>query len=1031
MSGSSTGTAARSRKLNRQDSRHLQRRWIELIDEWHSTTTTSLSTRDSLVEQITHHAELLCSIIKDRSWLLDAFQLAINAVLFPENALKDDSEELNRVEQLGQQLLQLANRTVVLPHLQSLKERNAEPSQVEKVKTTLEEWMRLSRRLAVFERLRSLQQMLGLPPLPLPLVLEESTPSLLLCLASLPNGASVVAPLLRSFPWLVDESASVRLVILKQLLAGAQGRDQFAQLAEYGLLIGWKDGHEASIWSNPKQELSLEDLVQFYNGIIKGLRDSGTVEQAEALLDVLSTLSNGDDAQTLSTQLQPSKPTSSPPSTTTTHQLTPRFDLPTIQSLATHLSTHSDQNSKTHQHLASQLLSTHTTDQVVQRTIQLLDTHDNLTVRMFGLDIASRTSSAALLAALLYAKPPVNAFRLNLETPHILLQLAQTMLSQLQSSRTTSPQGGNSTLLSEALRSTLDLDRDTSVPACQIHLLSQRVDLSQISLHLHWLMAIKTLVEGQTVKPVALDMCWLAAYGGAQPQSGVEQLRAFRELVESFDAAHPAPIGRAALDQGLVRFRAGWDAFYHDCLALCGGGGGEEAPFAQVAREVAVEKLLSQLLRTGDVELFRKIGGEGDVSQTKVEEMVLDVSTSLFDQARVASTRSKDVRLSLEVLSALPAESARAKSQKDFIEAACRLSSFKIKSIINPGQLMEPKEIRATPDKMDLVARLLATQGDAHRSPELVLDVANRLCGIHSASSDKVSDKTLVEARTLAMLADASTAAEDFEDAASFCQRLVDRVGTVRSRVATSTSAAEIVEIAWKTCFQLSKHPLWEDTPSRISMLAHAMTLCPPTQLNAMLRQWQALDQQLVAEVETGKEFASTKKAAAAGGMGWLGAGPGGRGVGDYISAQTAASVGAGLVDTAANLLPLSFSPLSYFGSSATNTSTSSGTSAAPRATAAAAGGAGATTQEQEPKVDARTARLFDFDNVSGASSSGGYVDPTERAVRAARAARDFLGWKNGGGDGTQQQQQSGGSAMGGFSFSRGVGWLIGDGESR
>ncbi len=35
----------------------------------------------------------------------------------------------------------------------------------------------------------------------------------------------------------------------------------------------------------------------------------------------------------------------------------------------------------------------------------------------------------------------------------------------------------------------------------------------------------------------------------------------------------------------------------------------------------------------------------------------------------------------------------------------------------------------------------------------------------------------------------------------------------------------------------------------------------------------------------------------------------------DLISAQTAASVGAGLVGTAANLLPLSFSPLSYFGS--------------------------------------------------------------------------------------------------------------------
>ncbi len=72
------------------------------------------------------------------------------------------------------------------------------------------------------------------------------------------------------------------------------------------------------------------------------------------------------------------------------------------------------------------------------------------------------------------------------------------------------------------------------------------------------------------------------------------------------------------------------------------------------------------------------------------------------------------------------------------------------------------------------------------------------------------------------MLADAARRGEDFDDAAEFCQRLVDKVSTSRGSEA-------IVELGWKTCFQLSKHPNWEDTPRRISMLAHAMVLCPPT----------------------------------------------------------------------------------------------------------------------------------------------------------------------------------------------------------
>ncbi|TKY86729.1 hypothetical protein EX895_004369 [Sporisorium graminicola] len=1061
MSGSSSGASMASppRKAKpASDVRQTQRRWVQLIDEWHSRTEATPSSRDELVEQITHHAELLCRTVKDRVWLLDAFHLAIDAVLFPSRLpeVDDESAELSRIETLGQWLLQQANREVALPRLRELQETHAEPAQVEAAKAQLEEWVQLSRRLATYERLRGMQSMLGLPPLPMPLVLQQSTPTLLLCLASLPHAATILGQLLRGNPSLEDDSAPARLAILKQLLVGAGSREHYAQLAEYGLLIGWKNGHEFCVWANPARgnEVQLDELITFYSDILEQLRETGGVEQAEALQGVLATVWHGEDAKQALERLRTSAatPLTSAPTFTAPKATVQRFDLATVQSIATQLSpTSNDNNAR--QQLAQQLLASRGADETVQRVIQLVDTHDSLAVRRFALDVASHAHSVPLIAALLYARPAVGHFRLDLSAPATLLDHAETVLAQLDKTERKSGQGEGAGL-SDALRSALDLDPHSIVPACQVQLITGAGDgdvLMQARLHVSWLRAVKALVEAQTEKPV-LDLCWLAAYAGNGSSGQDKQMSAFDELLASFDSAHPPPgsIGGRpdrAQDPALLKFRATWVAFFHSCLELTGG---ETVPFAHVGKALAVEKLLSQVLRTGDVELFRSLSysssATGALSPSKLEQLVLDVSTLLFDQATVASTRSKDIRLSLEVLSALPGDSARARSQRDFIEAACRLSSFKIKSIVHPGQPMEPKEIRATTDKMDLVARLLATQGDAHRSPELVLDVANRLCGIHlpataaaSASADRVSDKTLVEARTLAMLADASTAAEDFEDAASFCQRLVDRVAAVRSRVATSPSAAEIVEIAWKTCFQLSKHPLWEDTPSRISMLAHAMTLCPPTQLNGMLRQWQTLDQQLLAEIEAGKEFASTKTAAA-GGMGWLGSGPGGRGgVGDYISAQTAASVGAGLVGTAANLLPLSFSPLSYFGNSATGTGTGIGNPGAPRATAA--GGAGTTTETQEPNVDARTARLFDFDNVSGASSGGsGFVDPTERAVRAARAARDFLGWKSDqrqlnaeGGDNAQQQLQpsAGGAMGGGFSFSRGVGWLIGDGESR
>ena len=999
MPGPSSSTAAvrppRAAKTT-PDTRQIQRRWISLIDSWRSTYSNQPAfgtpSRDEMVEEISHHAQVLCRTIKDRSWLIDAFQLATNAVLFPTTQT-DDEEELVRVDQLGRQMLQLAIHSVAAPFEASLTDQSEESKQVEKVKV---EWERLARRLGVYGKLKGLQK--GLPVLPLTMVLEEPESTILLCLALLPDGASVVGTLLKSEVWLVDESAPVRLQILKQLLATAPGRERYASMAASGLLIGWRDDGESGIWASAQSKLRLEEIVESYKQVLSGLRQSGAEQQAEALVETMATDWSGEDAQRALAQLR----SQTQPSTSAARhvQAAQRFDLSTIQTLATQVSG-AGSNEGARKQLAQHLASTHDATTLAQRITQLIDTHDSLTVRSFALDIAAQAGSVALLACILYARPAVGRDRLGLGTPVSLITQAEAVIDGLSLSK---PVSGSSRL-ADALHTSLGLDLDSAVPACQLFALLQSDNDTVVELarkHLSWLRAVMALVEGQSDKP-RYDLCWMAAFGGDGSDSK-QQMEAFEALLESFNRSHPVPATGGKTDAAVLRFRAAWDAAFHRLMELTSATG----PFALVDQGVATERLLSRILRTGDVELFRSLSST--LPTSKVESLVLQVSTSLFDSAPIASTRDPHIRLSLDILSALAASTAKA--QRNFIEAACRLASFKIKSISDPSQSMTPREIRSTPDKVHLISRLLATQADAHRSPELVLDVANRLaCPLNPA------ERVLVEARTLAMLADSAITAEEFQLASSFCQRLIDHVASVRR---PTTCAAQIVEIAWKTCFQLSKHPDWQDTPGRITMLSHAMTLAPPTQLGVMLRQWNMLDEQLVGEVEGGKVFDSKK-------AGWPGVAGGGGG-GGGISAQTAASVGAGLVGTAANLLPLSglsFSPLSYFGTSAnTNTNTNTNTTT------------GNAASKVDGEVDARTAKLFDFDNVSGASgaSGGGYVDPTERAVRAARAARDFLGWR----EGDRKQQPSGGEGGGGgggggggFSFSRGMGWLMGDGEGR
>lgn len=997
MPASASTSAAKSSRM-----RLSQRHWLQLIEAWRSASPAA-DARDTLVDEIAHHAQTICREVKDKQWLVTAFHLAIHAVLLEDSERAPEARELSRREQLGQQLLQLATHSVAAPWLSSLKQQHADARLIATAQEALQRFEQLSKRLTVFQQLHALADKMALPVLPLQLVLEEPTNSVLLCIASVPQGAEMVAQLLKSCAWLAKESAPVRWTIAAQMVAAAPpSQEAYATLGKHGMLIAWKNGREASAWqtvATSAPAVSLREWAEFYGKALAAMRSDS---EADVLLDALARQCEGQDVQDAIARLRShlaSKPSvalegngKQQASPAEGRKETARFSLDAVKALSAQVVS-AARNKDATAAVAQQLVAEHDLDAVSQRLTALIDWNDGGDTRAFAIEViaqAVRSSASSELArvaaATLYARPAVGGFRLGLEAPEPLMHAAEYVLAQLagQAHATTNPQ----TKLARSLRCALALDAESVVPACQVLALVTSEDsdeevVKSMQMHVRWLRSIGALLAGQGDKP-RLDLCWLAAFGGDRrdtagkedDEAQTKQLAALESLMDAFGQANapPSSLGgrpeRAGADAGLLRFRAAWDGFFHSTLEVCGA----ESALALVSRDKAMRLLLGQVLRTGDVDLFTSLStGPNALGGEEREQLVLDVSSSLFDQASVASTRSKDVRLALGVLDALPS-SPRATAQRDFIDAACRLGSFRIKSIRHAGRLLEPAEMRSTTDKMDLVARLVASQEGVHRSPELVLDLAHRLCSLDAVAGGK----GMVEVRVLAMLADAATAAEDFDAAAAFCQRLVEKAQ--RSRMGDAG-----VEVVWKSCLQLSKHPMWTDTAGRIGMLAHAMALCPPHQLAGMLRQWNALDQQLATEIDEGRAVAK-KDGARAG-------------------------INAGLVGSAANLLPLSFSPLSYFGGAST---------------------AGPKTATRQEGVDARTARLFDFDGVSGAAEGGGgYVDPAERAVNAARAARDFLGWKKSAGDDKGAGGAGGVGGFAGFSLSRGVGWLIGEADRR
>lgn len=148
------------------------------------------------------------------------------------------------------------------------------------------------------------------------------------------------------------------------------------------------------------------------------------------------------------------------------------------------------------------------------------------------------------------------------------------------------------------------------------------------------------------------------------------------------------------------------------------------------------------------------------------------------------------------------------------------------------GQPLTPLEIRLAPDKLELVSRILASNEDAYRHPDVLLELVAKL-GFRG--------DTLAETKVLGMLADAAMQAEDSKRAGDVCDRMIKAVEQTR-RCRDSEKATRAAEIAWRTCYRFGCRASSSDVSRRKELLGHALLLCPPANIPEVLSVWQTAD---------------------------------------------------------------------------------------------------------------------------------------------------------------------------------------------
>jgi len=136
----------------------------------------------------------------------------------------------------------------------------------------------------------------------------------------------------------------------------------------------------------------------------------------------------------------------------------------------------------------------------------------------------------------------------------------------------------------------------------------------------------------------------------------------------------------------------------------------------------------------------------------------------------------------------------------------------------------------------------------------------------------------VAEVKVRAMLADSALQSEDFERAAEMAEKMVDLLGKVRALLgaveplqnATNGNAKvvptqdasmnEAIELCWRTCFQLGRQAEFQDVKRKLSLLEHALQLCPPENAPDILAVWRRLESEYIEANKTDRRATRSKR---------------------------------------------------------------------------------------------------------------------------------------------------------------------------
>ncbi|OUM69011.1 hypothetical protein PIROE2DRAFT_38588, partial [Piromyces sp. E2] len=259
-----------------------------------------------------------------------------------------------------------------------------------------------------------------------------------------------------------------------------------------------------------------------------------------------------------------------------------------------------------------------------------------------------------------------------------------------------------------------------------------------------------------------------------------------------------------------------WETLWDDILTLREYGVLDDIPIKEIQAD-----FISALLNGGQFALakqtiFDKEENDYILPLSMIEKLVINASQEFFDNAESGSSNHGSMMLARECLQIIDLTPA-IKEEMDLIDAVDILSQYKLKIKSKSDIPILPIQVRMCENRLEFIEKILQLDSNDYTKTGKLIDLSKKLLG--------QKFNIVEEAKVRVMIGNAAIDHKNFNFANEIC----------KSIISINEDISEANDDIWKLFYRLATNPNYSSISSKIGLIGHALSVCPPERISDIL----------------------------------------------------------------------------------------------------------------------------------------------------------------------------------------------------